>query len=90
MAIVLRNITFNNSLVPNAFIVKTSQNIPDCTQLHASKEILNVYAGLDIFVEGELFVKYIFGCCREVKIRVNTAILEKGGRTKCARDNPER
>ena len=58
--------------------------------MHASKEILNVYAGLDIFVEGELFVKHIFGCCREVKIRVNTAILEKGGRTKCARDNPER
>ena len=58
--------------------------------MHTSKEILNVYTGLGIFVEEKLFVKHTFGCCREVKIRVNTAILEKGGRTKCARDNPER
>ena len=45
--------------------------------MHTSKEILNVYAGPDIFVEGKLFVKHIFGCFREVKIRVNTAISKK-------------
>ena len=90
MAILLRNITFNNSLVPNAFIVKTTQNIPDCTVARIKRNLECVRRSRYLCVEGKLFVKHIFGCCREVKIRVNTAILEKGGRTKCARDNPER
>ena len=89
MGIVRCNITFNNSLVPNA-LVKTSQNIPaDCT-VALIKRNLECVRRSRYICRRKAFVKHTFGCCREVKIRVNTAILEKGGRTKCARDNPER